>query len=313
MSATPLILVGQPLLAPLLDALSPRYEALALWEESGRARLAEAEVLVTAGEYRLDPAMLEQMAALRLIACFTVGYDGVDLDWARARGVAVTHGADANAADVADHALGLILAHRRQILAGDRQVRSGQWTAGTKRLTRSMGGARIGIVGMGSIGIALAERADLLRMKVGWWGPREKPQLPWSRAENLKALARDSDVMVITARATEENRGMIDAGVMDALGPHGLLVNVARGQLVDEDALIAALGDGRLGGAALDVFEREPTPAARWAEVPNVVLTPHMGGATREAVERMTDLLLANLAALFSGEPLVSPVLEAQR
>jgi phosphoglycerate dehydrogenase-like enzyme len=119
--------------------------------------------------------------------------------------------------------------------------------------------------------------------------------------------------MVITARATEENRGMIDAGVMDALGPHGLLVNVARGQLVDEDALIAALSNGRLGGAALDVFEREPTPAARWAEVPNVVLTPHMGGATREAVERMTDLLLANLAALFSGEPLVSPVLEAQR
>jgi len=214
---------------------------------------------------------------------------------------------------VADHALGLILAHRRQILAGDRQVRSGQWTAGTKRLTRSMGGARIGIVGMGSIGIALAERADLLRMHVGWWGPREKPQLPWPRAENLKVLARDSDVMVITARATEKNRGMIDAGVMDALGPHGLLVNVARGQLVDEDALIAALGDGRLGGAALDVFEREPTPAARWAELPNVVLTPHMGGATREAVGRMTDLLLANLAALFSGEPLVSPVLEAQR
>jgi len=176
-----------------------------------------------------------------------------------------------------------------------------------------MAGARIGIVGMGSIGIALAERADLLRMKVGWWGPREKPQLPWPRAENLEALARDSDVMVITARATEENRGMIDAGVMDALGPDGLLVNVARGQLVDEDALIAALSNGRLGGAALDVFEREPTPAARWAEVPNVVLTPHMGGATREAVERMTDLLLANLAALFSGEPLVSPVLEAQR
>ena len=303
MSATPLILVGQPLLAPLLDALSPCYEALALWEESGRARLAEAEVLVTAGEYRLDPAMLEQMAALRLIACFTVGYDGVDLDWARARGVAVTHGADANAADVADHALGLILAHRRQILAGDRQVRSGQWTAGAKRLARSMAGARIGIVGMGSIGIALAERADLLRMKVGWWGPREKPQLPWSRAENLKALARDSDVMVITARATEENRGMIDAGVMDALGPHGLLVNVARGQLVDEDALIVALGDGRLGGAALDVFEEEPLPAGHplW-RMDNVIITPHSAWYSEEAMVELRQKAARNIVQVLKGE-----------
>nr|WP_087574001.1 2-hydroxyacid dehydrogenase [Sphingomonas sp. CDS-1] len=306
--ARPLILVAQPHLAPLLDVLSSRYDVMALWEESGRARLAEAEILVTAGEFRLDPAMLDRMAALRLIACFTVGYDGVDLDWARARGVAVTHAGDANAADVADHALGLILAHRRQILMGDRQVRSGEWTAGAKMLTRSMTGARIGIVGMGSIGVALAERAEAMRMRIGWWGPREKPELRWPRAESLEALARDSDVMVVAAKATEQNRGMISAAICDALGSGGLLVNVARGQLVDEDALIAALREGRLGGAALDVFESEPTPAARWADVPNMVLTPHTGGATYEAVGRMRDMLLANLAAHFAGETLVSPV-----
>ncbi|APL95828.1 2-hydroxyacid dehydrogenase [Sphingobium indicum] len=308
MTDRPLILVAQPHMAPLLDALSPRYDAMALWEEKGQARLAEAEALVTAGEFRLDPAMLERMEKLRLIACFTVGYDGVDLDWARARGVAVTHGGDANAEDVADHALGLILAHRRLIVLGDRQVRTGEWTAGAKMLTRSMAGARIGIVGMGSIGIALAKRAEAMRMRIAWWGPREKPELVWRRAEGLEALARDSDVMVIAAKATEENRGMIDASVMDALGPQGLLVNVARGQLVVEDALIAALREGRLGGAALDVFENEPTPAGRWADVPNVVLTPHMGGATYEAVGRMRDMLLANLAAFFAGEALVSPV-----
>lgn len=307
--ARPLILVAQPHLAPLLDVLSSRYDVMALWEESGRARLAEAEILVTAGEFRLDPAMLDRMAALRLIACFTVGYDGVDLDWARARGVAVTHAGDANAADVADHALGLILAHRRQILMGDRQVRSGEWTAGAKMLTRSMTGARIGIVGMGSIGVALAERAEAMRMRIGWWGPREKPELRWPRAESLEALARDSDVMVVAAKATEQNRGMISAAICDALGSGGLLVNVARGQLVDEDALIAALREGRLGGAALDVFESEPTPAARWADVPNMVLTPHTGGATYEAVGRMRDMLLANLAAHFAGETLVSPVI----
>ncbi|AMK21010.1 MULTISPECIES: 2-hydroxyacid dehydrogenase [unclassified Sphingobium] len=308
MKARPLILVAQPHLAPLLDVLSSRYDVMALWEESGRARLAEAEILVTAGEFRLDPAMLDRMAALRLIACFTVGYDGVDLDWARARGVAVTHAGDANAEDAADHALGMILAHRRQILMGDRQVRSGEWTAGAKMLTRSMTGARIGIVGMGSIGVALAERAEAMRMRIGWWSPREKPELRWPRAESLEALARDNDVMVVAAKANEENRGMISAVICDALGPEGLLVNVARGQLVDEDALIAALREGRLGGAALDVFESEPTPAARWADVPNVVLTPHTGGATYEAVGRMRDMLLANLSAFFAGEPLVSPV-----
>lgn len=308
MKARPLIIVAQPHLAPLLDVLSSRYDAMALWEESGRARLAEAEILVTAGEFRLDPAMLERMEKLRLIACFTVGYDGVDLDWARARGVAVTHAGDANAADVADHALGLILAHRRQILKGDRQVRSGEWTAGAKMLTRSMTGARIGIVGMGSIGVALAERAEAMRMRIGWWGPREKPELRWPRAESLEALARDSDVMVVAAKATEQNRGMISTAICDALGPDGLLVNVARGQVVDEDALIAALREGRLGGAALDVFESEPTPAARWADVPNMVLTPHTGGATYEAVGRMRDMLLANLSAFYAGEPLVSPV-----
>ncbi|PJG48073.1 hydroxyacid dehydrogenase [Sphingobium sp. LB126] len=309
MSDRPLILVAQPHLAPLLGLLSPEYDVMALWEENGRARMAEAEALVTAGEFRLDPAMLEKMEKLRLIACFTVGYDGVDLDWARSRGVAVTHAGDANAEDVADHALGLILAHRRRIVVGDRQVREGQWTAGAKMLTRSMAGARIGIVGMGSIGAALAERAEIMRMHVGWWGPREKPELRWPRAESLEALARDSDVMVVAAKATEENRGMIDASMMDALGVAGLLVNVARGQLVDEDALIAALREGRLGGAALDVFESEPTPVARWADVPNVVLTPHTGGATYEAVGRMRDMLVANLGAFFAGGALVSPII----
>lgn len=305
----PLILVAQPHLAPLLARLSADYDAMPLWEESGRARLAEAEVLVTAGEFRLDPAMLEQMRALRLIACFTVGYDGVDLAWARAKGVAVTHAGDANAEDVADHAIGLILAHRRRILVGDGQVRGGAWTADAKMLTRSVAGARIGIVGMGSIGIALARRAEVMRMPITWWGPRDKPELPWMRAAGLEALAAESDVMVVAAKATEDNQGMISAAILDALGPEGLLVNVARGQLVDEDALIAALREGRLGGAALDVFETEPTPAARWADVPNVVLTPHTGGATQEAVARMMQMLLANLAAHFAGEALLSPVL----
>ena len=171
-----------------------------------------------------------------------------------------------------------------------------------------MGGARLGIVGMGAIGIAIAERAEAMKMRIGWWGPRDKPGLAWPRTESLAALARESDILAVAARADETNRGMINAAILDALGPDGLLVNVARGQLVDEVALVAALKAGRLGGAALDVFDPEPTDPARWADVPNVVLTPHTGGATQEAVARMLGMLRANLAAHFEGAPLPAPV-----
>lgn len=305
----PVILIAQPHLAPLLPILAMQYDVMGLWEEAGRGRLGEAEILVTAGEFRLDPAMLAAMGRLRLIACFTVGYDGVDLDWARANGIAVSHAGDANAEDVADHAIGLILAHRRQIVSGDRALRAGEWLPGGKTITRSVAGARIGIVGMGSIGIAIAARADALRMTTRWWGPRDKPGLAWSRAESLEALAAQSDILVVAARATDDNRGMICAAIIDALGPDGLLVNVARGQLVDEDALIDALRASRLGGAALDVYAQEPTDPARWADVPNCILTPHTGGATDAAVAQMAQMLLANIRAFVAEEPLPNRVL----
>lgn len=304
----PVILIAQPHLAPLLPILAMQYDVMGLWEETGRDRLAEAEILVTAGEFRLDPAMLAAMDRLRLIACFTVGYDGVDLDWARAKGIAVSHAGDANAEDVADHAIGLILAHRRQIVSGDQALRAGQWLPGGKTITRSIAGARLGIIGMGSIGIAIAARADALRMTTRWWGPRDKPGFAWPRSDSLAALAAESDIMVVAARATDENRGMISAAILDALGPDGLLVNVARGQLVDEDALIDALRAGRLGGAALDVYAQEPTDPARWADIPNCILTPHTGGATDAAVAQMAQMLLANIRAFVAEEPLPNRV-----
>ena len=311
--ARPVLLVGQPLLAPLLPLLQADYDVVALWESPPPERLRNVDALVWAGEFPLGRDLLEVMPRLTLIACFTVGYDGVDLALARQRGVTVAHAGSANAEDVADHAIGLMLAHRRQIVEGDRQLRAGQWTIESKMRTRSMGGARLGIVGMGAIGIAVAERAQAMKMATRWWGPRPKPDLPWSRTNDVAALARESDILLIAARADDHNRGMIDAHILDALGPDGLLVNVARGQLVDETALIAALQTGRVGGAALDVFDPEPTDARRWADVPNVVLTPHTGGATHEAVGRMTQTLMANLAAHFAGTALPSPVMDRVR
>jgi lactate dehydrogenase-like 2-hydroxyacid dehydrogenase len=306
----PLLLVGQPLLAPVLPLLRADHDVIALWESPPPERLSDVDALVWAGEFPLARDLMDAMPRLGLIACFTVGYDGVDLPLARQRGIAVAHAGNANADDVADHAIGLMLAHRRWIVAGDRQLRAGGWTIDTKTRTRSMGGARLGIVGMGAIGVAAAERAQAMKMRIGWWGPRLKPSIPWDRAESLAALAGDSDILLVAARADDRNRGMIDADIIEALGQDGLLVNVARGQLVDERALIDALKAGRLGGAALDVFDPEPTDPQRWADVPNVVLTPHTGGATHEAVGRMAAMLMANLAAYFAGSPLPSPVMD---
>jgi len=308
MAHKPVLLVVQPLLAPLLPLLAADYDVVAGWEDGAADRLPLVEALVAAGEFPLPRAYLESMPRLRLIACFTVGYDGVDMDWARAHGIAVCHASGANADDVADHAIGMILAHRREIVAGHAKVCEGRWTQGPKRLTRSLGGARLGIMGLGAIGMAVARRAEVMRMDVRWWGPRARPDAPWPRADSLMTLARDSDIMVLAPRVDASNIGAVDAAVMDALGPQGLLVNVARGQLVDEDALIAALKDGRLGGAALDVFWQEPTDAMRWANVPNIVLTPHGAGATDQSVMRMTAMLLDNLKAHFSGQALPTPV-----
>lgn len=304
----PVLLVGQALLAPVVPLLAQDYDVMKLWEEPDAAALARVDAVIWAGEFVLERALVEAMPRLSLIACFTVGYDGVDLALARERGIAVTHAGDANAQDVADHAIGLMIAHRRWIVGGDRHLRAGKWTMAAKTRTRSMGGAKLGIVGMGSIGVAVAERAQAMRMQVSWWGPREKPALPWPRTASLEALAHESDILLVAARADESNRGMISAAILEALGPEGLLVNVARGQLVDEAALIAALISRRLGGAAIDVYDPEPTDPARWVDVPNVVLTPHIGGATHEAVAHMAQMLLANLTAHFAGRPLISPV-----
>lgn len=307
MTDRPAILIMQPHLAPLASFLSGAYAVWRFWDGPPVETRDTIEALVVAGEYPLDKTLIESLPRLKHIACFTSGYDGIDVDWCRARGLTVTHAPGVNHEDVADQALGLILAARRQIVSGDRAVRSGGWTVDSRTITPSLNGQKLGVVGLGAIGQAVARRAEVFRMAVSWWGPRDKPA-PWPRAASLLELARQSDILVVASRADDDNRGLISAEVLDALGPQGLLVNVARGQLVDEDALIAALRSGRLGGAALDVFVDEPTDPARWAEAPNTVLTPHTGGATTDAVQGMLGLLLQNLDAVLNGREAVTPV-----
>jgi len=309
MSAKPLVLICYDLLTPLRGAIEAQgYEVVYSWEMPAE-RAVEVRAIVHAGEALLTPDFLLSLPNLGLIANVSAGYDGVDVPWCRAHGIEVTHSDGLNADDVADHALGLLIGGWRNIVAGDRTVRADQWN-NHARLAPGPGlkGRRLGVMGLGHIGQAVAVRAEAFGMQVAWWGPNPKPDARWPRAESLLALAKDSDILVVACRADATNLKAVSAEVIAAVGPQGMIVNVARGSILDEDALIAALRSGALGRAGLDVFAVEPTPAARWADVPNVVLTPHSAGGTTNSLPLMIGQTFENLKRFYAGEPLASPV-----
>lgn len=309
--AKPPILVIPRTLGPLADILERDYTVHRFWEGPPADVAHTIRAMVVLGGTPLDRTLTDSLTNLGLVAYFSAGHESFDAAWAKTRGIQAIHSQWVNADDTADMAIGLIYALVRNIVEGDRQVRAGEWRKSRKIMSRSLGGLRVGIVGLGSIGEAVAVRVEAMKMVPSWWGPREKPGAKWPRADSLLELAQDSDILVITAKADETNRGMISKEVIEALGPEGLLINIARGQLVDQAALIAALKDGRLGGAGLDVFEVEPTPPEDWADVPNTVLAPHIGGATHEAVQAMTVQLMENLAAFHAGKPVPNPIRES--
>jgi lactate dehydrogenase-like 2-hydroxyacid dehydrogenase len=303
-----LVLISHPMLAAVQTPLEAQGLKVARRWELSDAEQAEVRAIVHAGEVVLTPEFLGSLPKLGLVANVSVGYDGVDVAWCRARGIEVSHAKGLNAEDVADHALGLLIASWRNIVSGDRAVREGAWR-NDDRLGPQAGlkGRKLGIVGLGAIGEAVARRAEAFGLTVAWWGPNPKTA-PWPRAESVLALAADSDILVVACRADASNRGLISREVIEAVGPRGLIVNVARGSVIDEDALIAALKDGRLGRAALDVFVEEPTPAARWADVPNAVLTPHTAGGTTDSIPRMVGQAIDNVQRFLAGQPVASPV-----
>jgi len=267
---------------------------------------AGIEVLVSDGDV-LDRNLVEALPSLELVACFSTGYPGIDLRHLRSRGIALTTAAGVNAHDVADHAIALLLAWWHRIPTADRNVRDGSWRG---RLTprSSLRGKRVGIVGLGRIGLQIARRAEALGLSVTWCGPREKPGTGYARADSLMALARSSDILVVAIRATPANAGTINGEVLEALGPGGLLVNVSRGSVVDEAALVRALTLGTIAGAALDVFAQEPANAQVWGRFENVVLSPHIAGYTQEAGVAMFGQLRENIRRHFAGQPLLTPV-----
>lgn len=304
----PQILITTPTLAFLEGALAAKYDTVRLWDVSSSAKMSGIRVLTCLGHEALGTALLERVPDLELVACFTTGYDGIDVQACRDRGIAVTHAPRATAHAVAEYALALTLASFRNVVRGSQVLLGGEWRAGRAMMGRSLQGAQLGIVGLGDIGRALAQMAEALGMQVGWWGPRPKPEERWARAASLLDLARGSDVLAICAKADDSNRHLISADILGSMSSTSILVNVARGQLVDEGALIRLLRAGRIGGAALDVFETEPTPAERWKDIPNVIVTPHIGGGTRQSVDTMIAMLLENLDRFFRGMPLPTPI-----
>lgn len=262
------------------------------------------------GEASVPGSLLAQLPNAKVVSVFGVGYDGVDVPAAIEHGIPVTHTPDVLTDDVADLAMGLVLSVGRTIPQADQFVRAGQWPNGPMPLARKVSGARIGIVGLGRIGKAIAQRASGFGMSIAYTARTEKTHCGFAFYPTAAQLAANVDFLVIITPGGTGTKHMINAEVLQALGPRGFLINVARGSVVDEQALIEALQNGTIAGAGLDVFANEPNVPEALRSMRHVVLTPHMASATTETRQAMADLAFANMQAGISGQTLRSPVPE---
>jgi hydroxypyruvate reductase len=264
--------------------------------------------IVTGGQTGASNELIDALPALEIIAINGIGTDRVDLQHARGRSIRVTTTPDVLTDDVADMAIALLLATARRICFADRFVRAGRWAGEHVPLATRVSGKRLGILGLGHVGRAVARRAEGFGMSIAYSNLHPVADVSYRYEPDLVALARGSDFLVVAATGGPATRGLVDRSVLDALGPSGLLVNVARGSVVDEAALVTALAENRLGGAGLDVFVNEPNVPQELWRMDNVVLQPHQASATVETRRAMADLVLANLAAHFAGRELPTAV-----
>ncbi|GLR51149.1 2-hydroxyacid dehydrogenase [Shinella yambaruensis] len=310
------VLVAYPLRPRQMALLEEAYTVhrLDLLKGDDReAMLAEAgprcTAMVVNGHVAIDDAFLARLPALKLAACSSAGYDQMDVAAMTRRGITLTNTSDVLLDDVADMALLLMLAARRRLVVGDRYVRSGDWgRQGMMPLTTSTAGKRAGIVGLGRIGLAIARRCEAVGLTIGYYGRSRKTGNDYAYFDDPVKLAEWADILLVATPGGAETEGLISAAVLDALGPAGSLVNIARGSVVDEPALIRALSEGRIASAGLDVYYNEPHPDPAFAALDNVVLYPHHASGTEETRDRMAQLVIDNLAAFFAGKPLLTPV-----
>lgn len=310
-TSRPAILIAATLSAHLLQRLRDNFicHDFSSLNEQSLANIAPAiRGIVCKGETRITRDFLSRFPALEIVSVFGVGYDGVDAVAARERGVKVTNTPDVLTDDVADFAMMLLLATARRAVHADRFVRSGSWNKGAFPLTARVHGARLGIIGLGRIGKAIARRAAAFDMTIAYHNRSPAVDVAYRYVADIRTLAAEVDFLVLSMPGGADTRALINTDVLDALGPAGFLINVARGSVVDQDALIRALQDRRIAGAGLDVFAGEPAVPDALVALDNVTLTPHMASGTVVTRTAMADLACDNLLANFSGQPLLTPV-----
>ena len=308
------ILVTAPLPPFLYDPLKADYRCHDYHQAKDKPALLTQQGqrvrgLVQGGGTLTPTTLLNALPKLELISVFGVGYDGVPVAYCKGRGIKVTNTPDVLTDDVADVAVGLILMTGRGFVRANRFVQAGEWEKRGPELTTKLSGRKVGILGLGRIGKAIAQRVAAMGMKVAYTGRRPQ-QVPYEFVPSLKALAAASDFLVVACPGGDATRNIVNSDVLDALGKKGTLVNIARGSIVDEPALVAALKAGTIKGAGLDVFVDEPHIPLELFTMDHVVLLPHVGSATRETRQAMGDLCKANLDAYFSGKGVLTLIPE---
>ena len=309
----PDIVVAPRLLDPVMDQLAAEFTVHRLWEEPDSLAFVapikdRVRGFASFTGYPIRAALIAALPKLEIIATMSVGLDHIDLAAAKARGIAVTYAPDVLTDCVADIGMALVLAVARRIVVADRFVREGRWLKGMFPLATKVGGATMGVVGLGRIGKAIAKRAEAFGMRIVYHGRHRQAEIPYPFYDDIIAMARDSDYLMLAAPGGPTTRHLVGAAVIEALGPDGVLINIARGSVVDEQALVAALASGKLGGAGLDVFEDEPRVPEALLKLDHVVLLPHLASATLATRTAMGRLMIDNLKAHFAGRPLITPV-----
>ncbi|MCD8494298.1 MAG: 2-hydroxyacid dehydrogenase [Burkholderiaceae bacterium] len=296
------------------NALREHFDVLPLWQAADRDQAlrdaADVEVVVTSAMHGCKADVIEKLPNLKLICNWGVGYDSIDIETAAKHGVAVTNTPDVLNDCVADEAWGLIIACARHIPQGDRFVRDNRWENhdGMLPLGTRVSGKKLGIVGLGRIGMAIAKRAQGFDMQIGYHNRNARTDVPYTYMEKLTDLASWSDFLVVATVGGASTRKLISRDVLKALGPTSYIINIARGPVIDEAAMVELLQSGELGGAGLDVFENEPKVPDALKRLENVVLMPHVGSATTETRQAMFDVVMKNLQAYFAGKALLTPV-----
>jgi lactate dehydrogenase-like 2-hydroxyacid dehydrogenase len=303
-------------LGVVADLVAERLMLRRLWlEPDPDAWLAEwgpkVRAVASSGhQFPIDPAFMRRLPNLEIVASFGVGYEHVDAKWAGEHEIIVTHTPGVLDDEVADMAMALTIMAVRRLPQAERHLRAGEWLNGAFPLTSSLRGRTMGIVGLGRIGKAIAARAVSFGLDVVYHGRRAQPEIPYRFYSSLIEMAKACDILMISAPGGPETRGLVGADVLAALGPDGVLVNIARGTLVDEKALIEALKAGTILAAGLDVFENEPHVPAELIALDNAVLLPHVGSASEKTRRAMAECVVDNLVAWSEGKPPLTPVPE---